>query len=41
VAGRIDLKSIITHVVPFEKYAECFELLKDGKAAKIVMTISE
>jgi threonine 3-dehydrogenase len=41
VAGRIDLKSIITHVMPFEKYAECFELLKDGKAAKIVMTIDE
>src|SRR4029077_12249772 len=41
VAGRIDLKSIITHVMPFEKFADCFALLKDGKAAKIVMTISD
>lgn len=41
VAGRIDLAPIITHVVPMERYQECFELLKEGKAAKIVMTIAE
>lgn len=41
VAGRIDLGPIITHVLPLERYEECFDLLKDGKAAKIVMTIAE
>jgi threonine 3-dehydrogenase len=41
VAGRIDLAPIITHVLPLERYRECFDLLKDGKAAKIVMTIAE
>ena len=41
VAGRIDLKKIITHVLPFERFAECFELLKEGRAAKIVMNIAE
>lgn len=41
VAGRIDLTKIITHVLPFERYAECFDLLKEGKAAKIVMTITD
>jgi threonine 3-dehydrogenase len=40
VSGRIDLGPIITHVLPLERYEECFELLKDGKAAKIVMTIA-
>ncbi len=41
VAGRIDLTKIITHVMPFEKFAECFDLLKEGKAAKIVMNIAD
>ena len=40
VAGRIDLGPIITHVLPIDRYRECFELLKDGKAAKIVMTVA-
>ena len=41
VAGRIDLAPIITHVLPLERFRECFELLRDGKAAKIVMTLAE
>jgi threonine 3-dehydrogenase len=41
VAGRVDLAPIITHVIPIERFQECFELLHDGKAAKIVMTIAE
>lgn len=41
VAGRIDLTPIITHVLPLESYKQCFELLKDGRAAKIVMTVAE
>lgn len=41
VAGRIDLAPIITHVMPMERYEECFELLKEGRAAKIVMTVAE
>jgi len=41
VAGRIDLAPIITHVLPLERFHECFDLLKDGKAAKIVMTVAQ
>jgi threonine 3-dehydrogenase len=40
VAGRIDLAPIITHVLPMDRFEECFALLKDGKAAKIVMAIA-
>lgn len=39
-AGRIDLSKIITHVLPLERYAECFALLKEGKAVKIVMDLT-
>jgi threonine 3-dehydrogenase len=38
-ARRIDLTSIITHIVPLERYKEAFELLKEGKAVKVVMDI--
>lgn len=41
VAGRIDLTPIITHVLPLARYEECFHLLQDGKAAKIVMDLTE
>ncbi len=40
VAGRVDLKPIITHVMPLERYEECFDLLREGAAAKIVMAIA-
>ncbi len=39
-AGRIDLNPIITHVLPLESYAKAFELLKDGKAVKIVIDVN-
>jgi threonine 3-dehydrogenase len=39
-AGRIDLSKIITHVLPLERYAECFALLKEGKAVKIVIDMT-
>jgi threonine 3-dehydrogenase len=41
VSGRIDLSPIITHVLPMARYEECFALLRQGAAAKIVMTIAE
>jgi threonine 3-dehydrogenase len=41
VAGRVDLTPIITHVLPMADFRRCFELLREGKAAKIVMTVSE
>ena len=40
VSGRVDLAPIITQVLPMERYEECFELLKEGKAAKIVMDVA-
>ena len=41
VSGRVDLAPIITHVLPLERFDECFHLLQDGKAAKIVMNIAD
>ena len=40
-AGRIDLTPIITHVLPLERYGEAFELLKDGKAVKVVIDVNK
>jgi len=39
-AGRIDLSKIISHVLPLERYAECFTLLKEGRAVKIVIDLT-
>ncbi|MGI8737703.1 MAG: L-threonine 3-dehydrogenase [Candidatus Eremiobacter antarcticus] len=39
-AGRIDLAPIITHVLPLERFAECFQLLKNGQAVKIVIDLT-
>lgn len=39
-SGRVDLRSIITHTLPFEEYEEAFELMRTGAAAKIVLDIA-
>jgi threonine 3-dehydrogenase len=39
VSRRIDLKPIITHVLPFTQYEQAFKLLQDGEAAKIVLDL--
>ncbi|HXW50987.1 MAG TPA: L-threonine 3-dehydrogenase [Candidatus Acidoferrales bacterium] len=39
-ARRIDLSSIITHILPLERFKEAFELLKEGKAVKIVIDVA-
>lgn len=39
-SGRIDLRPIITHVLPFERYEHAFELMRNGQAAKIVLDIT-
>jgi threonine 3-dehydrogenase len=36
-SGRIDLRSIITHVLPFTEFDRAFELMRTGEAAKIVL----
>lgn len=38
--GRVDLKPIITHVIPFESFDEAFSLMKSGTAAKIVLDLT-
>jgi threonine 3-dehydrogenase len=38
-SGRIDLRPIITHVLPFEQFDRAFELMKNGEAAKIVLDL--
>jgi len=36
-SGRVDLKPIITHIIPFESFDKAFALMKSGTAAKIVL----
>jgi threonine 3-dehydrogenase len=38
-SGRVDLTPIITHVLPLGAYEECFELMRSGRAAKIVLDV--
>ena len=38
-SGRIDLRPIITHVLPFEEFDRAFALMKSGEAAKIVLDL--
>ncbi len=38
-SGRVDLRPIITQRLPLESYAEGFELMRSGKAAKIVFDV--
>ena len=40
-SGRVDLRPIITHVVPFEGYKDAFALMQSGDAAKIVLDLGE
>ena len=40
-SGRVDLRPIITHVLPFEAYREAFDLMESGGAAKIVLDLRE
>jgi threonine 3-dehydrogenase len=36
--GRVDLRPIITHVLPYTEFDRAFELMKTGEAAKIVLS---
>ncbi|MGB6985216.1 MAG: L-threonine 3-dehydrogenase [Candidatus Aquilonibacter sp.] len=38
-SGRVDLRPIITHVLPFREYDRAFELMRSGEAAKIVLDL--
>ncbi len=38
-SGRVDLRPIITHVLPFTEYERAFELMRSGEAAKIVLDL--
>jgi len=38
-SGRVDLRPIITHVLPFEDFDHAFALMKSGEAAKIVLDV--
>jgi len=38
-SGRVDLRPIITHVLPFKEFDHAFELMRNGEAAKIVLDL--
>ncbi|MDQ2904631.1 MAG: L-threonine 3-dehydrogenase [Chloroflexota bacterium] len=37
-AGQLDLKQVITHTLPFERFHEAMEIMQSGDCGKIVMT---
>ena len=39
-SGRVDLRPIITHVLPYTEFDRAFELMRTGEAAKIVLDFS-
>jgi len=38
-SGRVDLKPIITHVIPFDEFERGFAMMRSGEAAKIVLDL--
>jgi threonine 3-dehydrogenase len=38
-SGRVDLRPIITHILPFDEFDRAFELMHSGEAAKIVLDL--
>ncbi len=38
-SGRVDLRPIITHVLPFREFDRAFALMRSGEAAKIVLDV--
>lgn len=38
-SGRVDLKPIITHVLPLDQFEKAFDLMRSGSAAKIVLDL--
>jgi threonine 3-dehydrogenase len=38
-SGRVDLRPIITHVLPLAEYERAFQLMRSGEAAKIVLDV--
>lgn len=36
-SGRVDLRAIISHVLPYAQFDRAFELMRSGEAAKIVL----
>jgi threonine 3-dehydrogenase len=38
-SGRVDLRPIITHVLPFREFDRAFDLMERGEAAKIVLDV--
>jgi threonine 3-dehydrogenase len=39
-SGRVDLRPIITHDLPFNRFVDAFALMRSGEAAKIVLEVS-
>lgn len=37
-SGQLDIKQVITHIMPFEQFNEAMEIMKSGDCGKIVLT---
>jgi threonine 3-dehydrogenase len=40
LSGRVQLGDILTHVLPFERYASAFDLMQTGEGIKVVLDIN-
>jgi threonine 3-dehydrogenase len=40
-SGRIDVAPIVTHALPFEKFADGFELMRSGNCGKVVLNVAD
>jgi len=40
VSGRLELDEIVTHQLPFERFAEAFKLMQSGEGIKIVLDVN-
>lgn len=39
-SGRLDISPIRTHTLPFERFADGFDLMRSGKCGKVVLTLN-
>ena len=39
LSGRVNLKPIITHEIPFADFEQGFKLMKDGEAIKVILNV--
>jgi threonine 3-dehydrogenase len=39
VSGRVDFSPIVTHRLPFDQFAQGFELMQSGQCGKVTLVL--